>query len=129
MLRLSINDIKLKQYVLIAKAGRTMTTMKEKNISLLEYSIFEELMIDFAPVISKKLPSGQLPSGKSMSEVLTAVRKEIFDNYHEAAEKKSKAAKGYTRHRFVESWFPVEWEVFTKYGSATLNPEEYFNAR
>jgi hypothetical protein len=61
------------------------------------------LMNDFGPVLSKKLPGGQLPSGKSMSEMLIAVRKEIFDNYDALAEKKSEAVKGYTRHRFVES--------------------------
>ena len=43
MARLSTNEIKMKQYVLIAKAGLAVTAMKEKNISLLEDSIFEEL--------------------------------------------------------------------------------------
>ena len=137
MARLSTNEIKMKQYVLIAKAGLAVTAMKEKNISLLEDSIFLEftaavtacqlpqsfdgfikshflrtksfktslekldsgdlhtggslwrkfkeiklvLMNDFAPVLSKKLPGGQLPSGKSMAEILVAVRREIFDNY------------------------------------------------
>ena len=87
------------------------------------------LMNDFAPVLSKKLPGGQLPSGKSMAEILIAVRKEIFENYEAESEKKSKAVKGYTRHRFVESWFPVEWDVFTTYGTASPNPEECFSAR
>ena len=80
--------------------------------------IIRVLMNNFAPVLSKKLRGGQLPSGKRMSENLIAMRKEIFDNYDEAAEKKRKAAKGYTRQRFLESWLPVEWEVFTTYGSA-----------
>ena len=39
---LKVNDIKLKQYVILMSAGLAVTAMKEKNISLLEDSIFEE---------------------------------------------------------------------------------------
>ena len=126
MASLSTNEIKMKQYVLIAKAGLAVTAMKEKNISLLEDSIFLKftaavtacqspqsfdgfikshflrrksfktslekldsgdlhsggslwrkfkeikivLMNDFAPVLSKKLPGGQLPSGRAWQRYL-----------------------------------------------------------
>ena len=35
------------------------------------------LMNDFAPLLAKKMPGGQLPSGKSFAEVLLLVRKEL----------------------------------------------------
>lgn len=87
------------------------------------------LMNDFAPQLSKKLPGGQPPSGKSYSEVLVAVRKEIYNMYEDISEKKSKALKGYKRHPFVESWYPPEWETFITYGAASPNPVDSLNAR
>jgi hypothetical protein len=161
---LSVNDIKLKQYLLITKAGLAVSQSKEKGIGNIETQIFTEyseavlalplpasfngfnrmsfmrtknffidlekldsgdlhtgstlwrkykeirliLMNDFAPLLSKRLPGGKPPSGKSYSEILVAVRKEIYETYEDIAEKKSKALKGYKRHPFVESWFPPE---------------------
>ena len=87
------------------------------------------LMNDFAPLLSKRLPGGQPPSGKSYSEILVDVRKEIYEIYEDISEKKSKALKGYRRHAFVESWYPPEWETFITFGAASPTPVESLNAR
>jgi hypothetical protein len=39
---LKVNDIKVKQHVMIARTGLAVTAMKEKNISVLEDFFFEE---------------------------------------------------------------------------------------
>ena len=87
------------------------------------------LMNDFAPLLTKRLPGGLPPSGKSFAEVLTAVRKEVYEAYEDIAQKKSKAVNGYKRHAFVDTWFPPEWETFVTYGAASPQPVESLNAR
>ena len=87
------------------------------------------LMNDFAPLLSRRMPGGQPPSGKSFSEILVAVRKDIYDMYEDESEKKSKALKGYKRHPFLESWYPPEWETFITYGAGSPNPADSLNAR
>ena len=87
------------------------------------------LMNDFAPLLSKKLPGGNPPSGKTFAEILTAVRREIYEIYEDISEKKSKALKGYKRHIFVDSWYPPEWESFVTYGAGSPNPVDSMNAR
>ena len=86
-------------------------------------------MNDFAPLLSKKLPGGNPPSGKTFAEILTAVRREIYEIYEDISEKKSKALKGYKRHIFVDSWYPPEWESFATYGAGSPNPVDSMNAR
>ena len=66
------------------------------------------LMNDFAPLLMKRLPGGLPPSGKSFAEVLTTVRKEVYEAYEDIAQKKSKAVNGYRCHAFVDTPQPVE---------------------
>ena len=87
------------------------------------------LMNDFAPLLSRRLPGGLPPSGKSFAEVLTAVRKEVYEAYEDIAQKKSKAVNGYKRHAFIDTWFPPEWETFVTYGAGSPQPVESLNAR
>ena len=86
-------------------------------------------MNDFAPFLSKQLPGGQPPSGKSMAEIHVAVRKELYKKYEDESEKKSKAANGYKRHPFLVTWYPAEWETFITYGAGSPQPAESLNAR
>ena len=86
-------------------------------------------MNDFAPLLSKRLPGGYPPSGKSFAEVLTGVRKEVYEAYEDIAQKKSKAVNGYKCHAFVDTWFPPEWETFVTYDAASPQPVESLNAR
>ena len=87
------------------------------------------LMNDFAPFLSKRLPGGQPPSGKSMAEIHVAVRKDLYEKYEDESEKKSKAAKGYKRHPFVATWYPAEWETFITFGAGAPQPVASLNAR
>ena len=87
------------------------------------------LMNDFAPLLLKRLPGGLPQSGKSFTEVLIAVRKEVYEAYKDIAQKKSKAINGYKRHAFMETWFPPEWGTFVTYGAASPQPVESLNAR
>jgi hypothetical protein len=87
------------------------------------------LMNDFAPLVKKRMPGGEPPSGKSFSEILLAARKEIYETYEDISEKKSKAAKGYRRHAFIDSWYPPEWETFVTFGAGSPKPEDSLNAR
>ena len=87
------------------------------------------LMNDFAPLLTKRLPGGLPPSGKSFAEILSAVRKEVYEAYEDIAHKKSKAVNGYKRHAFVDTWFPPEWETFVTYGAVSPQSVESLNAR
>ena len=86
------------------------------------------LMNDFAPLLAKKLPGGQLPSGKSFAEILLVVRKELYHLAEEKAKLKSKAIKGYKSLPFTDQWFPAEWEAWITYGSGSPTPDESLNA-
>jgi hypothetical protein len=86
-------------------------------------------MNDLANMLSKRLPGGQPPSGKSMEEILLAVRLEAHTLNEDESAKKSEAKGGYTRHVFLETWYPAEWEVFVVYGAASPNPEEAFDCK
>jgi hypothetical protein len=50
MTNLSVNDIKLKQYVLIAKAGLAVVESKEKGMM---YSIEDDLLVKLTEVVVK----------------------------------------------------------------------------
>ena len=52
---------------------------KYKEIRLL-------LMNDYAPFLTKRLSGGLPPSGKSFAEILTAVRKEVYEAYEDIAQ-------------------------------------------
>ena len=51
-------------------------------------------MNDFTPLLTKRLPGGLPPSGKSFAEILSVVRKEVYEAYEDIAQKKSKAVNG-----------------------------------
>ena len=186
MTNLSVNEIKLKQYVLIAKAGLAVIESKEKGMNSIEdyllvqfteavkaYSLppnflgfdknaflrtknfnvplekleapdlhtgsslwrkYKEIRLvithELGALLAKKLPGGQPPSGKSMSEILVSVRKDWFEACEKQREEKSRSMKGtFKKHAFVESWFPAEWEVFMTYGTASPRPEAAFDAK
>lgn len=186
MANLSVTDIKMKQYVLIAKAGLAVVESKEKGMNLIEdylllqfteavkaYTLpasflgfdknaflrtknfnvpldkleatdlhtgsslwrkFKEIRLvtthELGALLSKKLPGGQPPSGKSMSEILVNVRKEWFESCEKMREEKSRNQKGtFKKHSFTASWFPAEWEVFLTYGTASPRPEAAFDAK
>jgi hypothetical protein len=182
---LNVNDMKLKQYLLIAKAGLAVGESREKAKSTILNDIMKEFVLavekfnvpasfgnfdrqvmlrtknfsvplnrldasdlhtgaslwrkfkeirlvvmnDLANMLAKKLPGGQPPSGKSMDEILLAVRQEAHTLNQDEAQKKSKAKGGYTRHVFLETWYPAEWEVLMVYGAASPNPEEAFDCK
>ena len=86
------------------------------------------LMNHFAPLLAKKMPGGQLPSGKSFAEVLLSVRKELYGLAEEMAKLKSKVIKGYKPYPFNDQWFPAEWEAFLTYGSGSPTPDESLTA-
>jgi hypothetical protein len=178
---LSVSDVKLKQFVLIAKAGLAIGESKEKAKGTIEKDMMNEfrqavntfilppsfngfdrlcllrsknflvtvdklkatdlhtgsslwrkfkelrlfLMNELSPMLAKRLPGGQPPSGKTMAEILVAVRKEAWDN----AELKNAKSEGDVKKPFDINWYPQEWEVFTTYGIASLNPADAFNAK
>lgn len=88
------------------------------------------LMNAITPLFSKMLPGGYLPSGKTMPEILQALRIKLWHMNEELASKNSKAAGGYlAKTNFDEDWYPVEWEVFLTYGAASPFPKEALEAR
>jgi hypothetical protein len=150
MTNLSVNEIKLKQYVLIAKAGLAVVESKEKGMNSIEdylltqfteavkaYTLppvfagfdinsflrtknfnvplekleasdlhtgsslwrkYKEIRLvithELGALLAKKLPGGQPPSGKSMSEILLSVRKDWFETCEKQREEKPKKDKG-----------------------------------
>ena len=84
---------------------------------------------DISFAYSRKMPGGQPPSGKSYEEILTQVRKELFDQSEQRSVRDSKAVKGYTPKEFNNTWYPVEWEVFMIYGIGSKNPQEAFKTK
>ena len=87
------------------------------------------LLNEYKPLLSKHLPNGHPPSGKSFGEVLQTVRKVLYEKSEDVAIKKSKAAGGHPRKPFSPSWYPAEWDVFTMYGAASQSPEEALNGK
>jgi hypothetical protein len=84
---------------------------------------------EFSPLLAGLMKNGDLPSGKSMAELLKNVRKMLFEASEERALKNSKSSKGYAKKPFLETWFPPEWDVFTTYGTASSSPEGVFMIR
>ena len=79
------------------------------------------LLNEYKPLLSKHLPNGHPPSGKSFGEVLQTVRKVLYEKSEDVAIKKSKAAGGHPRRPFSPSWYPAtERETVSVIARATV---------
>jgi hypothetical protein len=63
---------------------------------------------EMGPAYSKRIPGGQIPSGKSMEEMLSLVRKDLWEPSESTTTSKSKQAKPANERSFVATWYPVE---------------------
>ena len=63
-------------------------------------------------VFTQRLPGGQLPSGKSMEDILLLVRKDLWDQKEKTAAAKNKEHK---MKKFDTTWYPVEWLALLTY--------------
>lgn len=77
---------------------------------------------DMAAAYNKRIPGGQLPSGKSMEEMLLLVRKDLWL----ATDAGTKSSK---ENKFDTTWFPTEWLAFMTYGIAAETPADFFRIR
>ena len=73
-------------------------------------------------------PDGNIPSGKNLDDMLLETRRLSFNKDEEQKAKKSKKKGGYEIQEFVKNpeWYPLEWEIFLKYGSCSEKPEKTF---
>lgn len=81
---------------------------------------------DMNAAYSRRLPGGQLPSGKSMEEILHQVRKDLWLQNEEASAAKNKSEKV---KKFDTTWYPVEWSAFMTYSLPSENPADFFRVR
>lgn len=77
---------------------------------------------DITNLYMKNLPGGQLPSGKSKSEMIEQTRKEYF-HYLDGKTKNPDPSK-----KCPTSWRPKEWSVFLIFGAASNEPDSIFYA-
>lgn len=84
---------------------------------------------EMGPAYSRRLPGGQIPSGKSMEEMLLLVRKDLWELSESTTTSKSKQVKPVSERSFVATWYPVEWLAFMAYGLASSNPADFFRVR
>ena len=184
MNRLTLADVKQKQFMLIMKAGLSVCQFKEKSKQELQELVLEEfiqslagvnlpqqfdgfdkksflrtknfhyteaqlkpddihtgpslwrkfkeirlvIMNDITPLLSKKMPGGMIPSGKSFAELLLAVRQELYGIAEEKARKNSKSQKPYKSLPFTDQWYPVEWDAFVTFGAGSPTPDSFLSA-
>jgi hypothetical protein len=81
---------------------------------------------DINPAYNQRLPGGQLPSGKSMEEILKLVRKDLWDQNEQGAASKNREHKV---RKFDTTWYPVEWTAFLTYSLPSDNPADFFRVR
>jgi hypothetical protein len=82
---------------------------------------------NITPIFVKFLgPDGKPPSGHTRENILLKTRRKLYEVEQQEAKLRSKNPAAYKIKPFSPSWFPVEWEVFVKFGRGSDKPERTF---